>query len=68
MSFKDYYQEKKNGHSQLRDEICELLEISLKTFYNRLADDSWTRLERQAISAHLGISVDILFPETTAAI
>lgn len=63
MSFKDHYISIKTSHAKLRDDICRLLEISEKTFYNRMADDSWTYPEKIVISNYLNSSVEILFPE-----
>lgn len=49
MSFKDYYTNLDQLQSEIRDEIVAELDISTKTFYNRLNKDSWTKLERAAI-------------------
>ncbi|MDD4374191.1 MAG: hypothetical protein PHG67_09765 [Bacteroidales bacterium] len=49
MSFKDYYSKLDQIQSEIRDEIVAELDISTKTFYNRMNKDSWTKLERAAI-------------------
>lgn len=49
MSFKDYYVELGNTQSELRDTILAELEITKKTFYNKLNADSWSSLERAKV-------------------
>ncbi len=66
ISFKAYYEAKKQEPLNFRDEICKLLEISLKTFYRKLQDDSWSTPEMTIISQHLGIDSEILFPSKAA--
>ncbi|MDA3943677.1 MAG: hypothetical protein PF694_09085 [Bacteroidetes bacterium] len=49
MSFKDHYSQLDKLQSEIRTEIISELDISRKTFYNRLNNDSWNKLERIAI-------------------
>jgi len=64
MSFKDYYSSLKNLHVELRDKICEKLEISEKTFYNKLNDDSFDYPQKLVISMITGKTIDELFPSS----
>jgi len=63
MSFKDHYSTIKNTPKNFRGEICRLLQISEKTFYNRMENNSWTSPEKVSISLFLEESVETLFPE-----
>lgn len=49
MSFKDYYEAVGNLKNELRNIIIGELEISVKTFYNKMTADSWSSLERAKI-------------------
>lgn len=49
MSFKDYYSLVDTIKVDLRYKIMAALEISEKTFYNKLNSDNWTALEREKI-------------------
>jgi len=49
MSFKDHYVQLGNSQSVLRDRIISELEITVKTFYNKLHADSWSALERAKV-------------------
>jgi len=49
MSLRDYYQLLGSVQSDFKKKVLEALEISDKTFYNRLTSDSWTALERKKI-------------------
>ena len=62
MSFKDYYQAKKQIHIEFRDSICLLLDISIETFYRKLRRDSWKPLEKREISNFIGRDIYVLFP------
>jgi hypothetical protein len=46
MSFIDYYELSEKLKGALRDEIMKALEISQKSFYNKMKDDTWSSLER----------------------
>jgi hypothetical protein len=50
MSLKDYYKLLGNVQSDFKDKVLEALEISEKTFYNRLNADKWTNIERDKIA------------------
>lgn len=63
MTFEDYYLYLKDSAPSLRRDICNALEISYKTFYNKRNENSWTNPEREMIAQILGQTVDILFPE-----
>jgi len=64
MSFRTYYNELKNKHVELRDQICEVLDISTKTFYNKLNDDSFDYPQKLVISQMTGMEIEKLFPPT----
>lgn len=49
ISFQDYYKNLSFVQGELRAKICDKLEISYKTFYNKINSDSWTTIEREAI-------------------
>ena len=56
LSFKDYYKHLvEDGKSAMkisavvREAICKKLEITEKTFYNKLNGDSFTQIELEAI-------------------
>jgi hypothetical protein len=63
MTFEDYYLSLRDASRLLREQICNRLEISHKTFYNKRNDNSWSTIERETISQLLKKSVDVLFPE-----
>lgn len=63
MTFEDYYLNLRDASRLLREQICNRLEISHKTFYNKRNDNSWTNIEREIISQLLNRSVEVLFPE-----
>jgi len=64
MSFKDYYTSLKNQHVELRDKICEVLDITPKTFYNKLNDDTFDYPQKVVIAQIAEKSIDELFPST----
>ena len=64
MSFRTYYNELKNQHVELRDRICEVLDISTKTFYNKLNDDSFDYPQKLVIAQMTGMEIEKLFPPT----
>lgn len=49
MSFKDHYVKLGVLQSELRARIVSELEITEKTFYNKLHADSWSALERAKV-------------------
>lgn len=49
MNFADYYNSLRTKQSSLRSQVCELLEISEKTFYNRIKEENWSALEKAAL-------------------
>lgn len=49
MNFKDYYSFVDGIQKELRTKIMEKLEISQKTFYNKINADSWTAIEREKV-------------------
>lgn len=49
MNFLDYYELTDKLKPALRDEIIKALDISQKSFYNKLKDDRWTKLEREKL-------------------
>lgn len=51
MSFRDYYELSTKLTSALREEIIRKLNISYRTYYNKLNNDSWTPAERQMLDA-----------------
>ena len=63
LSLPDYLEELKGLQVKTRDKIISELGISLKTFYNKLNNDSFSPLEKTKISELTGISKDILFPQ-----
>ncbi|MFH0757369.1 MAG: hypothetical protein V2B15_08790 [Bacteroidota bacterium] len=64
MSLQAYYGELMNAATGFREEICQVLDISRRTFYERIKDGSWTDPEKRLLSLHLGRPVNVLFPET----
>ncbi len=63
MSLKDYYIQEKTSHVRLRESICQRLDISRETFYNRMKDDNWSTIEKEAIAKLICKNIDELFPE-----
>jgi hypothetical protein len=50
MSFTDYYKSLPDIQVEIRDRICDRLEFnSKKTFYNKLNNNSWSAIEREAV-------------------
>lgn len=49
MSFIDYYELIDKLKPSLRDEIIKALGIKIKTFYNKMNNDSWSQLEREKL-------------------
>jgi len=64
MSLKDYYIHEKKSHVRLREAICKRLDIGRETFYNRLRDNNWSTLEKEAIAELTEKKIAELFPET----
>ncbi|OFX56316.1 MAG: hypothetical protein A2066_13020 [Bacteroidetes bacterium GWB2_41_8] len=67
MSFTDYYTNLKNIQAELRDKICQKLEISEKTFYNKLNNDTFDYPQKVVIAQILESSVEVLFPQKQTA-
>lgn len=65
MSFKNYYSSLKNQHVELRDRICKALDITQKTFYNKLNDDSFDYPQKLVISKIAEKEIDELFPSSS---
>jgi len=63
-SLRDYYEEKKGALTNFRLEIMGVLGISKETFFIRMRDDAWTDPEKRLLSQHLGVSIEVLFPES----
>jgi hypothetical protein len=50
MNLLDYYKSLPDLQVEIRDRICERLEFnSKKTFYNKINNDSWSTIEREAV-------------------
>jgi len=50
LNFTDYYKNLPELQTELRDRIIEKLEFKSKmTFYNKINNDSWTAVEREAV-------------------
>ena len=50
LNFSDYYKNLSELQGALRNKVCDKLEISYKTFYNKINADSWSFIEREAIA------------------
>jgi len=50
LNFSDYYKNLSELQADLRSKVCDKLEISYKTFYNKINSDSWSTIEREAIA------------------
>ena len=50
MSLKDYYRLLGSIQSEFKEKVLEALEISEKTFYNRLNSDKFSTIEREKIA------------------
>lgn len=66
MTFKDYYlhQLPDENKTAFRDKIMDALEIRKSSFYYKLKNDAFTRLEQREIGRQMGIPVDELFPKS----
>ncbi len=49
MNFSDYYKSFTELTGTLKKRVCEKLQISEKTFYNRVKNNSWSLLEQEAV-------------------
>lgn len=49
MSFKEYYSDLKGLQAEMKNRIIERLEITDKTFYNRLNNNQWKKHELELI-------------------
>lgn len=63
ITFIELYQELGNVQATLRKEICALLDITERTFFNKVKNNSFTSAEKVVISLHLETSVEVLFPK-----
>lgn len=63
LSFTDYYNWLQERPNELRREIIRQLEISEKTFYNRLQDGKFLYPQKLVISQIIEQDIDTLFPE-----
>ena len=63
MSFTDYYSWLQERPNELRREIISQLEISEKTFYNRLQDGKFLYPQKLVISQIIERPIEVLFPE-----
>lgn len=63
LSFTDYYNRLQEQANELRRQITQQLEISEKTFYNRLQDQKFTYPEKLVISQIIEEPMETLFPE-----
>jgi hypothetical protein len=50
LNFSDYYKNLSELQGDLRNKVCDKLEISYKTFYNKINSDAWSNIEREAIA------------------
>lgn len=71
LSCKAYYDELKKEHLEVRDRICDKLGISVKTFYNKINNSSFSEVELEVVASILNESIinlshllRKLFPET----
>jgi len=51
MSFKDYYKSLSEIQYDLKSRVINKLNISEKTFYNKMNDESWSQVEIEAIES-----------------
>jgi hypothetical protein len=61
ISFRDYYQEQKVKHLELRERICHELEISKETFYLKLRKGDFTKLQQRIIAGIVGEGIELDF-------
>lgn len=64
MNFRDYYNSLSRLPGDLKKKICEKLEISDKTFYNKMNDNTFDYPQKLVISMILEKPIDELFPPT----
>ncbi len=67
MNFKAYWESLRNILPELRTEICDKLEISEKTFYNKLNSEDFSYPERIVIAQIINKPVEVLFPTQKTA-
>jgi hypothetical protein len=58
ISFTNYWENLGNLKNDLRNKIMDEMEISNKTFYNRVNKDDWTILEREKLQEILNNHID----------
>jgi len=65
LTFKDYYQsiENKSPRTQLRAKICARLGIADSSLFDKIRNNRFTILEKEAIAELCQEPVSILFPE-----
>lgn len=64
MTLQGYYEHLKNldPHIELREKICDKLEMPISTFYHKLRNDSFDKLEQKEIARITKRKVKDLFP------
>lgn len=64
INFKDYYFSIKqiSPRAEFRTRICKRLDISEWTLWNKIRDNRFTKLEREAIADEVGMDIETLFP------
>ena len=67
MDFKAYYENLKKQPANLRNEICEKLNISQETFYVKLRNNDFDYPQQVVISQILCQPIEILFPQVAEA-
>ncbi len=63
ISFKAHYEYLIKGASELRERICRELNITRRTFYNKLSNNSFSNPEKLIIAQIMQKPVNELFPE-----
>lgn len=66
MSLQAHYSVLMRAAIGFRESIQEHLQISRRTFFDRIKDASWTPLERRLLSEYFEAPEEILFPENEA--
>lgn len=64
MTLKGYYDwlASQNPQTELRDKICEELDMPESTFYHKLRNKSFDKLEQKEIARITGRDINELFP------
>lgn len=66
MDFKAYYEDLKKKPTELRNEICQLLDISQETFYVKLRNNGFDYPQKVVIAQILERPIEVLFPQAEA--